>query len=313
MAGDPKFESSQHLPDFPYARYAELAGLVGIRVDAARARSARRGRRRSRPADPRCSTYTPIPTCRRCRRTSPWSRRRHSRGRCCTATKTRRACCAPPRGKSWTVCCPATGESTCAPAAPVTSIFASAYTIPTDAPESDGTLEWHATTLGAGARRRPAGSTGSATPMPTSRPRPCPRPARPARRRDATLWRTCGPGGAMVRAIRNLGRPGIARWRSPPSTTRCGTSRRSCSGCRSRRLLGRVRDAVPVYGSGGFTSYDVEHLQDQLRDWVQQGIPRVKMKVGREPANDLDRVARRARRSGRGAELFVDANGALRP
>ncbi|SEQ98737.1 pyruvate dehydrogenase (quinone) [Nitrosomonas sp. Nm51] len=33
MAGDPKFEASQIVPDFPYARYAELLGLRGIRVD----------------------------------------------------------------------------------------------------------------------------------------------------------------------------------------------------------------------------------------------------------------------------------------
>jgi pyruvate dehydrogenase (quinone) len=33
LAGDPKFEASQDLPDFPYARYAESLGLGGIRVD----------------------------------------------------------------------------------------------------------------------------------------------------------------------------------------------------------------------------------------------------------------------------------------
>jgi pyruvate dehydrogenase (quinone) len=33
MVGDPKFEASQDLPDFPYARLAELIGLMGIRVD----------------------------------------------------------------------------------------------------------------------------------------------------------------------------------------------------------------------------------------------------------------------------------------
>jgi pyruvate dehydrogenase (quinone) len=33
MAGDPKYEASQQLPDFPYASYAELIGLRGIRVD----------------------------------------------------------------------------------------------------------------------------------------------------------------------------------------------------------------------------------------------------------------------------------------
>jgi pyruvate dehydrogenase (quinone) len=34
MSGDPKFEGSQDLPDFPYARYAEMLGLHGIRVDS---------------------------------------------------------------------------------------------------------------------------------------------------------------------------------------------------------------------------------------------------------------------------------------
>ncbi len=32
MSGDPKFEGSQDLPDFPYARYAEMLGLKGIRA-----------------------------------------------------------------------------------------------------------------------------------------------------------------------------------------------------------------------------------------------------------------------------------------
>jgi pyruvate dehydrogenase (quinone) len=33
MEGDPRFETSQDVPDFPYARYAELLGLRGVRVD----------------------------------------------------------------------------------------------------------------------------------------------------------------------------------------------------------------------------------------------------------------------------------------
>jgi pyruvate dehydrogenase (quinone) len=34
MVGDPKYDASQDLPDFPYARYAELLGFRGIRVDS---------------------------------------------------------------------------------------------------------------------------------------------------------------------------------------------------------------------------------------------------------------------------------------
>jgi pyruvate dehydrogenase (quinone) len=34
MEGEPKFEESQVLPDFPFARYAELLGFKGIRIDS---------------------------------------------------------------------------------------------------------------------------------------------------------------------------------------------------------------------------------------------------------------------------------------
>jgi L-alanine-DL-glutamate epimerase-like enolase superfamily enzyme len=76
------------------------------------------------------------------------------------------------------------------------------------------------------------------------------------------------------------------------------------------RLLGAVRDRVPVYGSGGFTSYDDARMQDQLAGWVARGIPRVKMKVGADPGRDALRVRRARQAIGADAELFVDANGA---
>jgi L-alanine-DL-glutamate epimerase-like enolase superfamily enzyme len=76
------------------------------------------------------------------------------------------------------------------------------------------------------------------------------------------------------------------------------------------KLLGAVRDAVPVYGSGGFTSYTSERLAEQLGGWTREGISRVKMKVGRDPAQDTDRVAVAREAIGAAAELFVDANGA---
>ncbi|ELR73116.1 Pyruvate oxidase [Fulvivirga imtechensis AK7] len=33
LAGDPKFEASQNIPDFPYAEYGRLLGLEGIKID----------------------------------------------------------------------------------------------------------------------------------------------------------------------------------------------------------------------------------------------------------------------------------------
>ena len=75
-------------------------------------------------------------------------------------------------------------------------------------------------------------------------------------------------------------------------------------------LLGKCRDRVPIYGSGGFTSYSIAQLQSQLGGWATQGIGMMKMKVGTHPEQDVDRV--RAAREAIGADvhLFVDANGA---
>jgi L-alanine-DL-glutamate epimerase-like enolase superfamily enzyme len=78
-------------------------------------------------------------------------------------------------------------------------------------------------------------------------------------------------------------------------------------------LLGQVRAGAQIYGSGGFTSYSNRQLARQLGDWVKQGIPRVKMKIGRDAANDVERVRVARNAIGPEAELFVDANGAYGP
>jgi L-alanine-DL-glutamate epimerase-like enolase superfamily enzyme len=76
-------------------------------------------------------------------------------------------------------------------------------------------------------------------------------------------------------------------------------------------VLTRCRDAVPLYGSGGFCTYGPEQVAEQLGGWVEGGIPRVKMKVGRDPATDPGRIDA-ARTAIGAAELYVDANGAFR-
>jgi L-alanine-DL-glutamate epimerase-like enolase superfamily enzyme len=75
-------------------------------------------------------------------------------------------------------------------------------------------------------------------------------------------------------------------------------------------LLGRVREEAPIYGSGGFCSYTDQQLAAQVSGWVEQGIPRVKMKIGRDANKDVNRVRVARDAIGRDTELFVDANGA---
>src|SRR5438874_9172300 len=75
-------------------------------------------------------------------------------------------------------------------------------------------------------------------------------------------------------------------------------------------LLGARRRSIPLYGSGGFTSYDIDRLRQQLGGWAASGFGRVKMKVGRAPRTDPERVRAARDAIGRDVELFVDANGA---
>ena len=120
----------------------------------------------------------------------------------------------------------------------------------------------------------------------------------------AALWLEMGA------ELRNAGRPGIAHCALSAVDLALWDLRARLHDVPLTSLLPRVHDRVPVYGSGGFCSYTDEQLRDQLGGWVARGIPRVKMKLGREPEQDAHRldVARGAIGN---AELYVDANGAF--
>jgi len=193
--------------------------------------------------------------------------------------------------------------------AAIEKIDVSAFKIPTDSQESDGTYEWKSTTLvvveahagnemgigytyadGATARlihdklaHAIQGIDALAVPL---------------------AWET------MVESIRNLGRPGISSMAISAVDAALWDLKAKFLGLPLATLLGAVSDAAEIYGSGGFTSYSLEQLQAQLRGWAEQGIGRVKMKIGRDPLADVRRVAAARQAIGPNAELFVDANGA---
>jgi L-alanine-DL-glutamate epimerase-like enolase superfamily enzyme len=193
---------------------------------------------------------------------------------------------------------------------PVDAIDVSAYTVPTDGPESDGTAEWDSTTIVV-VHAHGGGETGigytygniaSATLVSSVL-------ADVVAGRDAMAvgasWE------AMGRACRNLGRPGVASMAIAAVDAALWDLKARILGLPLATLLDAVRDEVPVYGSGGFTSYTDTRLADQLGGWAAEGIPRVKMKVGREPGRDLERVRVARAAIGPDTELYVDANGAL--
>lgn len=195
------------------------------------------------------------------------------------------------------------------PLAPIETVVPAAYRIPTDQPESDGTLEWSCTTL-VTVEIAAAGATGFGY---TYADR-----AAAVLIEDVLAPVLCGEDGLrtaycwhrMVEATRNLGRPGVVSM----AISACDVALYDLKGklldVSVASLLGCRREQVPIYGSGGFTSYSCGQLEKQLGDWAAAGVAAVKMKVGQEPQNDLARVQAARRAIGEDVALFVDANGA---
>ena len=195
------------------------------------------------------------------------------------------------------------------PAVPIGEVRVAAYRVPTDGPESDGTFAWEATTLVVVQFR--AGDVDAIG-------------YTYADRSTAVLIHdVLGPLAAgrdvfdaaairadCVRAVRNLGSRGVAATAISALEAALWDARAKLFSVALVDLFGVFRERVRIYGSGGFTSYDERQLCEQLGAWSAAGFGRVKMKVGREPGDDAERVAAARRAIGPDCELFVDANGA---
>jgi L-alanine-DL-glutamate epimerase-like enolase superfamily enzyme len=198
------------------------------------------------------------------------------------------------------------------PAAAVGSVDVHACTIPTDAPESDGTLEWDSTTIviveiHAGEEIGIGYTFCDAAAAEVVRSTL----ADVVRGRDALDVRASWL--ALTARVRNAGRPGIAFCAVSAVDQALWDLKARLFGLPLVALLGAAHDGVPIYGSGGFCSYPDARLQEQLGDWAAAGIPRVKMKLGREPERDPARLDAARAAVGDDVELFVDANGAFTP
>ncbi|MCK7624392.1 mandelate racemase [Streptomyces sp. RS10V-4] len=200
------------------------------------------------------------------------------------------------------------------PGPPVDEVSTAVYTVPTDTPEADGTMSWDATTLVvAHVRSGTTSGLGYTYGAPAT-----------AQVIDGQLAGVVTGRGAldvpaaneaMSRAVRNAGRPGLVAGALSAVDTALWDLKARLLQVPLVRLLGAAAEEVPVYGSGGFTTYDDGQQDRQLRHWVaDQGIPRVKIKVGESwgtaEGRDRRRIARARRSIGDAAELYIDANGA---
>jgi L-alanine-DL-glutamate epimerase-like enolase superfamily enzyme len=203
-------------------------------------------------------------------------------------------------------------DAASAPSRPDTTvdrIEVEGFTIPTDAAESDGTHEWDHTTMvvvhAAGGGTSGLGYTyAHATAAEIVRSMLAPLTE------HGDAMDVMAQYVAMSRAVRNIGRPGVAAAAIAAVDMALWDLKARLLDLPLVSLLGAVRETIPIYGSGGFTSYSEEQLQLQLRGWAAEGFPAVKMKVGRDAVADRRRVGLARAAIGDRTALFVDANGA---
>ncbi len=203
----------------------------------------------------------------------------------------------------------ADGASTQIISAQITSAAIAAFTIPTDQPESDGTADWDSTTIlivqlsAAGIKGLGYSYCNLAAAY----------VARDLIQKEILHRDACGiPAlhSALDRQVRNWGRPGLVSNAISAIDTCLWDLKARLLGQPLIKLLGQVREAIPAYGSGGFTSYTEKELIRQLTGWASEGFECVKMKIGRDPGMDVARVTAVQKALKEQAQLYVDANGA---
>jgi len=192
---------------------------------------------------------------------------------------------------------------------PIKNVEVSAYSIPTDAPEGDGTFQWDSTTLVL-CEIRAGGEIGIGYTY--------------GSKAIAALADELGQKclieqsaldipalyASMLEQVRNDGSRGIASMAISALDVALWDLKARLVNCSVVDLLGGTRSHVAAYGSGGFTTYSDEHLTQQLSGWIADGFKSVKMKIGAQPDADLNRVSVARNAIGSKSQLFVDANGA---
>ncbi|MFP5237380.1 MAG: enolase C-terminal domain-like protein [Acidobacteriota bacterium] len=193
--------------------------------------------------------------------------------------------------------------------AKITGAEVRVYRIPTDAPEADGTCSWDQTTmilveLASGATKGIGYTYGDEAVAAVAKS------LLDSVVKGQDAWRHAAILSDMRGKVRNDGETGITAMAISAIDNALWDLRARLLNVPLVHLLGRVRECVPVYGSGGFTSYDDAQLTAQLGGWASSGFKMVKMKIGSHPADDARRVRMARKAIGDEVQLFVDANGA---
>ncbi|SDX90382.1 L-alanine-DL-glutamate epimerase [Modestobacter sp. DSM 44400] len=194
----------------------------------------------------------------------------------------------------------------------VTDVRTAVYRFPTPVEEGDGTLTWNATTA-----VTVEVDAGDCTGLGWTYSSPAAAEVVGQHLAGVVTGRAAldvpGAWSAMHRAGRNLGTRGLFAQALSAVDIALWDLKARLLGVPLVDLFGKVRDSVPVYGSGGFTTLSDEELEQQVAGWRAAGCTAMKIKIGESwgtrLGRDLTRVRQLRELAGDGVDLMVDANG----
>lgn len=106
-----------------------------------------------------------------------------------------------------------------------------------------------------------------------------------------------------------FGRPGINRWAQASFEIAMWDAWARTLGQPVFKLFGVHRDRVPLYGSGGWLSYSLDELLDEVKRYTNRGFRAVKVKVGSpDLQTDIERLRRVRETVGPDVNVMMDAN-----
>lgn len=196
-------------------------------------------------------------------------------------------------------------------ASPIGDVSTGIYRFPTPDREGDGTLTWDATTA-VTVQIQSEGCAGLGWTYSSSASAAIITDHLAPAISDLDALDVAGCWSAMHRACRNLGTRGLVMQAISAVDIALWDLKARLLGVSLSSLFGRLRDAVPVYGSGGFTTMNTQQLREQVEQWTDAGCAAMKIKIGQgwgtQETRDLARV-KQLRSQTDDVALMVDANG----
>lgn len=106
-----------------------------------------------------------------------------------------------------------------------------------------------------------------------------------------------------------FGQDGINRWAQAAYNIAMWDAWGKTLGQPVWKILGQCKNKIPIYGSGGWISYSLEELIDEVRDYKKRGFRAVKIKVGKPDwKEDLERLNLVRENVGSDIQIMMDAN-----